>query len=109
MSKNKELSDKEREIYQTAEAASAVQIAKHVLHTAPVEEMEAEEKKEFERMKDMVEEANFVEHPPRPPRGSKGAVWVDFLEAYMRTVLYHHEELKSEIEATFERAKKIVN
>lgn len=103
------LSDKEREIYHTAEAASSVQIAKHILDNAPVEEMEGEEKKEFERMKNMVEEANFVEHPPRPPRGSKGAVWVDFLEAYMRTVLYHHDELQSEIKSTFERAKKIVS
>lgn len=109
MSKKEKLSDKEKEIYHTAEAASAVQIAKYVLDTAPVEEMEPEEKREFERMKNMVEEADFAEHPPRPPRGSKGAVRVDFLEAYMRTVLYHHEDLKKEIEATFERAKRIVN
>ncbi len=103
----KKLTGKEQEIYHTAEAASAVQIAKHVLETAPVEEMEPEEKKEYERMKKMVEEANFAEHPPRPPQGTAGAIWVDFLEAYMRTVLYHHEELKAEIEGTFERAKEL--
>lgn len=109
MSEKEKLTGKEKEIYHTAEAASAVQIAKHVLETAPVEEMEPEEREEFERMQSVVEAANFVEHPPRPPRGSKGAVWVDFLEAYMRTILYHHEELKAEIEATFKRARQLIN
>jgi ElaB/YqjD/DUF883 family membrane-anchored ribosome-binding protein len=106
MPEEQNIKQKDDELYRAAEAASAVRLAKKVLNTASQQEMEYEEKKEFDRIKQMVEKADFVEHPPRPPIGSAASVWLNFLEAYMRTVLYNHDELKAEIDSTFKRAKE---
>ncbi len=110
--KRKTLTEEERnELRMTAENVIAVQIARQILDSGPVEEMGEEEKKEFERMNKIVNFASdLFENPDIAGEGSElGAAaesWNAFLHLFMRSILDECENVKRKIENVYNEMKE---
>ncbi len=95
------------EIRMIAENVVAIETARQILHSAPVEEMDEEEKKEFDRMKKIVDFASdLFENPDLsgndPELGAAAAGWNAFLHLFMRSILDESLNIKNRIENVFD-------
>ncbi len=98
---------KERnEVRMIAENVVAVQTARQILDSGPIEEMGGEEKTEFERMKKIVNfAADLFENPDlagnNSELGAAAASWNAFLHLFMRSILDESLNIKKRIENVF--------
>lgn len=106
--KRKPLTGKEQdELRLTAENVVAVQIARQILESGPVEEMTEGEKKEFERMNQIVKFASdLLENPDFSPGedtalGAAAESWNAFLHLFMRSILNECGNVRRKIENVY--------
>ncbi len=98
--------EEQNELQMIAENVVAVQIARQILDSGPIEEMDEEEKAEFERMKEIVDfAADLFENPDLAENdselGSAAATWNAFLHLFMRSILDESLNIKKRIKNVF--------
>ncbi len=106
--KGKPVNDQNRnDVRMIAENSVAVQIARQILDSAPVQEMEKDEKAEFQKIKKIVNfAADLFESPDieadDPELGAAAQSWNAFLHLFMREILDNPADVKRRIENVFD-------